>query len=72
MADEKFKDLTVPELREELQEAGQPADGKRDELVERLEEVKIADGSYYAPDRFAARFDSTNPPDDNLGPVQNA
>lgn len=66
-AEEKPKDLTVPELKDKLQDAGQPTDGKKDELVERLEAVE--EGSVHVPDYFQARFDPTDPPDDDPGPV---
>lgn len=66
-ADEKPADLTVPELKDKLKDAGQPTAGKKEELVKRVEAVE--DGSVHVPDYFAARFDPTNPPDEDPGPV---
>lgn len=34
------KDLTVPELREKLEEAGQPTEGRKEELEERLQKAE--------------------------------
>lgn len=63
------EDLKVPELKQELKHAGASTEGNKDELVERLEEVQEKKETEYVPDVFLARFDPTDPPEEDPGPV---
>lgn len=55
------------ELAEELRDAGLPTEGTKDELLERVEELKA--GDVHVPDTFAARFDPNDPPAEDPGPA---
>jgi len=69
---ENLDKLKKTELEAEAEKLGVSAEGNKEDILARVEEKLEQQSTDYVPDFFLARFDPTNPPADDLGPVTEA